>query len=155
MGSPKEALTWEGERKADEDERPQHELTIPAFQMCKTEVTQAHYEAVMGTIPSACVFGCGDTLPVQNVSWVDAVAYLNRLTELESEARVAEGETPLSACYKGSGTDVRWMSGCTGYRLPTEAEWEYACLLYTSETPGSSAHAGGAHPHPPCARPPR
>jgi formylglycine-generating enzyme required for sulfatase activity len=114
MGSPEEALTWEGDRKAYEDELPQRELTIPAFQMCKTEVTQAHYEAVMGTNPSDCSSGCGDTLPVQGVSWYDAVAYLNKLTSWSPRRSWPRGGG-AHGLLRGQRRGRAWVSGL--YRL--------------------------------------
>jgi len=114
MGSP------EGEGSADE--RPRHAVTVSGFAIARTEVTVAHYEAVMGARPSDCAFGCEDAMPVQSVSWEDAVRYANRLTELENEVR-PEGPR-LTRCYE-EGTWA-WDRECTGYRLPTEAEWEYA-----------------------------
>jgi sulfatase-modifying factor enzyme 1 len=74
-----------------------HTVRVPAFYLGKFEVTQAQWRAVMGTNPSAVL---GDDLPVERVSWVDAQALVSKLNE-----RVPGG----------------------GFRLPTEAEWEYAC----------------------------
>ncbi len=106
MGSP----STEPERDADET---LHEVTVADFLMSPTEVSQQEYEAVMGNNPSNRK---GSNLPVENVTWYDAIAYCNALSQ-------REGLTP---CYDVTGTNVTWHLDANGYRLPTEAEWEYA-----------------------------
>ena len=109
MGSPGAELG------RDEDERL-HRVTITrAFDLGKNEVTQALWKTVMGSNPSA--FGaCGTDCPVENISWLDAVEFCNRLSQ----------RAGLTACYSGEGDGLRYDPACTGYRLPSEAEWEYA-----------------------------
>jgi formylglycine-generating enzyme required for sulfatase activity len=102
MGSPA------GEADRSTDER-QHEVTLSAgYWLGKYEVTQREYTEVMGSSPSHFK---GDALPVENVSWEEAKEFCRKLTERERSAgRLAEG-------YE--------------YRLPTEAQWEYACRAGT------------------------
>ena len=118
MGSP----TTELER--GDDEGPQHEVTISPFYMGIHPVTQAEYVKIMGTNPSEFK---GQDLPVEMVSWYDAVEYCNRISQ-------KEGLTPA---YTINGENVSWNRSTTGYRLPTEAEWEYACRAGTT-TPFST-----------------
>ncbi len=75
-------------------------------------MTQRQYRAVIGSNPSS--FKESDDLPVDQVSWNDAIVFCNKLSDMES----------LKPCYE-TGGGLR--SSGDGYRLPTEAEWEYAC----------------------------
>lgn len=108
------------------DEQPIHKVTVASFYIGKYEVTQAEYLSVMGSNPSSHI---GDSLPVESVSWYMAVEYCNRRS-------LAEGLVP---CYRGSGDAVTCDWGASGYRLPTEAEWEYAA------TGGCRAYLNGIY----------
>ena len=111
MGSP------ETERMRQQDE-VQHEVTVGAFYVDPYEVRQSDYERIIGVNPSHFT---GADLPVENVTWYDAVAYCNALSE-------SAGLTPV---YGADGDTVTWDRSANGYRLLTEAEWEYAARAGT------------------------
>ncbi|GBU28681.1 hypothetical protein R84B8_02241 [Treponema sp. R8-4-B8] len=104
----------------------QHQVTVSSFYMGKYEVTQKEYKEIMGTNPSNFK---GDNLPVEQVSWYDAIEYCNKRSQ-------KEGLTPA---YTRNGYNVTWNKNANGYRLPTEAEWEYACRAGTT-TPFSTGN---------------
>jgi len=118
MGAP------EGEKEAAEDEKPQRRVEFSrAFYLGKYEVTQAEYRAITGDSPSHFK---GDLLPVENVSWDDAVAFCDKMTT-KTGRKVA---------------------------LPTEAQWEYACRAGTTtpfhfgpELTGQLANCNGNFPY--------
>src|SRR5262249_50631109 len=102
-------------------EQPQHTVTITRpFYLGSRPVTQAQYQAVMGNNPSH--FKGSPDLPVECVSWFDAIAFCNKLSEKENRM----------PCYRSDNAAVRFFGGNDGYRLPTEAEWEYACRAGSS-----------------------
>jgi formylglycine-generating enzyme len=104
------------------NERPKHAATVSTFYSSRHEVTQREWLEVMGSNPSH--FRIDDfpvelrwnDLPVEQVTWLQAVEYCNRLS-------IKQGFQP---CYAIDGAEVTCDFSKNGFRLPTETEWEYA-----------------------------
>ncbi len=108
-----------GSNSGDGAEAPVHTVEVSSFYMGKYEVTNKEYKRY-----DSGHSGCWseDNYPVESVSWYDAVGYCNWLSDSEG----------LSRCYSGSGDSINLDMNKNGYRLPTEAEWEYACRAGTT-----------------------
>lgn len=118
--------TIEQGSEVDDDEKPTHKVTLSSFYICKYEVTQALWRAVMGSNPSDFK---GDNLPVECVSWNDCQTFINRLnsytgrnfrlpTEAEWEFAARGGNYSRHYKYSGSNyiSDVAWYDDNSGNR---------------------------------------
>ncbi len=116
----------EEDEMADEDEKPRREVSVEGFWLGEMVVTNQEYGELMEKYGLSEPGEWRDRnynqpeQPVVGVSWHDAVKYCNALSELEGR----------EVCYRIEGEQVDWQSS-EGYRLPTEAEWEYACRAGT------------------------
>jgi formylglycine-generating enzyme required for sulfatase activity len=135
MGSPE---TEEG-RSGNEQ---QHPVTLTrSFMMQTTEVTIEQFGSWMGYLPPM-YYACEPECPVDSVSWHEAAAYTNVLSDLAGVPRCYDCPGPITTF--DCSLDERWASPyeCPGFRLPTDAEWEYAARAGTT----TATYAGDIPP---------
>jgi formylglycine-generating enzyme len=127
----------------NDNERPVHTVTVKSFNISKYQVTQKEWYEIMRTTvrqqrdmadKSWPMRGEGDNYPMYYVSWYEVVEYCNRRS-------IKEG---LKPAYRGSGDNIICDWNANGYRLPTEAEWEFAARggineYLTTEYSGSNS----------------
>jgi formylglycine-generating enzyme required for sulfatase activity len=131
--------SFDGISDSDSNERPVHKAIVTGFLMSKYEVTQEQYLTVTGSDPSTFK---ESNHPVEKVTWYDALEFCNWLSEREWLQKVytITDRTPATG-YPITNATVTMDMTKNGYRLPTEAEWEYAARGGNG-SPGSYIYSG-------------
>ena len=110
----------DSDNSADNDEQKEHSVTVKDFEICKFEITvwqwKEYVKANKLKMPLKPTWGWQDNYPINNITWYEAIAYCNWLSKREK----------LDLVYSQNGPNVTCDFTKNGYRLPTEAEWEYA-----------------------------